>query len=481
MTCSSLGTAALRLAGVVLVGCALAAPAAQAAFPGGNGKITFSSDRERPFQSFFSREIFSMRPDGTGLVRLTDNTGTSWNDFDPSWSADGRKIAFVRADSSGEGSGIFIHVMNADGSGITKVPNTGFNAGDPAWSPDGERIVFSNVPGPQCGYTGDECRANQGGYDIYTIRPDGSGLTRLTTAARNDIDPAWSPDGSQIAFVSNRLSDDALSGHHLLHRMNPDGSGQTRMAPFSTDDGHPNWSPDGRRIVFHSGRPPHDGGRKIWVMNADGTDPVRVSHGGGVVDRVPSWSPDGHKIAFTSSLGGWRIYSIDDDGTNRALLTDSRGSFDFDPDWQPVPPGNRPPSCSGVTASTAELSPADRSLQLVALAGAGDPDGDIVTLSVTGVTQDEPLTGGDDKTTPDAFSKQLTREPSVAALLENDPNEVYLRAEARNGRDGRVYRVAFTAEDIYGATCSGTVSVSVPRKAGRPAVDSAPPSHDSFG
>ena len=91
-----------------------------------------------------------------------------------------------------------------------------------------------------------------------------------------------------------------------------------------------------------------------------------------------------------------------------------------------------------------------------------------MTLTVTGVTQDESLTGGPDKTTPDAAVAQ-------------ESGAVQLRAERRNGRDGRVYRIAFTAEDIFGATCSGHTAVSVRSKPDRPAVDSAPPSFDSFG
>ena len=84
------------------------------------------------------------------------------------------------------------------------------------------------------------------------------------------------------------------------------------------------------------------------------------------------------------------------------------------------------------------------------------------------MTQDESLTGGPDKTTPDAAVAQ-------------ESGAVQLRAERRNGRDGRVYRIAFTAEDIFGATCSGHTAVSVRSKPDRPAVDSAPPSFDSFG
>ena len=455
-----------------MVACAvLLAPAGvQAAFPGANGKIVFSSDRAAQYPSFLGREMFTMNPDGTGLVQLTDGTGQSRNDSDPTWSPDGRKIAFTRGDMSGAGTGKFVYVMNADGSAVTQVPNTGLNAAAPAWSPDGTRIAFANARGTQCGNGRNECTFDHGGYDIYTVRLDGSELTRLTPNFRDDLDPAWSPDGTRIAFAGSNIGGVGVS---FIYMMNSDGTGQTRITTTvgTAGDFHPNWSPDGQRIVFHSDRPPHDGGSRIWVINADGSNATRVSNGPGL-DRVPVWSPDGNRLAFTSSLepDGYRVYTTNVDGTARVRLTDHQGQYDFDSDWQPAPVGNRPPSCSDVTVTPGELTPADRGLRLVSVDGASDPDGDAVAVAVTGVTQDESLTDGEDKTSPDAFSNP-----------DNEPNEVYLRAERRNGRDGRVYRVAFIASDFYGAHCSGTGTVSVRRKADRPAVDSAPPSYDSFG
>ncbi len=125
---------------------ALAAPA-HAAFPGANGKIAFASDRDDV--PFGVRDIFTVNPDGGGLVNITSNAGTSDSDDDPAWSPDGRMIAFVRADESGEGTGSFIYLMNADGTGVRRLPNTGFNAANPTWSPDGTRIAFATAPGPQ--------------------------------------------------------------------------------------------------------------------------------------------------------------------------------------------------------------------------------------------------------------------------------------------------------------------------------------------
>jgi hypothetical protein len=132
-------------------------------------------------------------------------------------------------------------------------------------------------------------------------------------------------------------------------------------------------------------------------------------------------------------------------------------------------PLNRPPDCSTVVASPNTLRPPNHALGLVTLSGATDPDGDAVTLTVTAVTQDEPLDGlGDGDTSPDARAGPRS-------------NDVFLRAERSGRGDGRVYRVSFSASDGKGGSCSGTVKVGVSRSAGSTPIDSAPPSFDSFG
>jgi hypothetical protein len=122
---------------------------------------------------------------------------------------------------------------------------------------------------------------------------------------------------------------------------------------------------------------------------------------------------------------------------------------------------NRPPDCSGVSASPTVLWPPNHKLRTVTVAGATDPDGDAVTITITGVTQDEPVNGiGDGNTSPDAVAG------ATAARVQ-------LRAERAGGGDGRVYLIAYTATDPSGASCSGTVTVSVPHdQNGASAVDS---------
>src|SRR5882762_4968364 len=112
------------------------------------------------------------------------------------------------------------------------------------------------------------------------------------------------------------------------------------------------------------------------------------------------------------------------------------------------------------------LTSANHRLVAITLDGATDPDGKPVTLTVDGVTQDEPVVGSGDNTSPDA--------------VDQGDGQLRVRAERNPHGDGRVYRIAFTASDGKGGSCSGTATVSVPRKKRKPAVDSAPPSYDSL-
>jgi hypothetical protein len=130
---------------------------------------------------------------------------------------------------------------------------------------------------------------------------------------------------------------------------------------------------------------------------------------------------------------------------------------------------NRPPDCSGVAADPSVLSPPNHKFARVTLRGATDPDGDPVTLTINGVTQDEPVNGADDgNTSPDAGRSSVG-------------DQVSLRAERSGKGNGRVYQVAFTASDGRGGTCEDTANVAVPLDRKGPAVDSAPPSYDSLG
>jgi Tol biopolymer transport system component len=276
---------------------------AQAAFPGANGKIAFHTDRPLGIS-----EIFVMNPDGSAATDLTNTLRES--EEAPAWSPDGGKIVFEI------GSGP-LGLMNADGSGQTFL-TPGQTDDDPDWSPDGTKVVF------------DSFRTGQF-MDIYVINADGTGTTRVTTSTYRDIDPVWSPDGKKIAFSSASIGS---PGEYDLYTIRPDGTGLNKLAdrPEDVVDVNADWSPDGSRIVYTSVRGPNS---YVYVMNADGTGRTSLTNTG--VDSDPSWSPDGSKVAFTSRRDGKSgIYSMNADGTQQVRLTDLEGTDD-QPDWQPIP------------------------------------------------------------------------------------------------------------------------------------------------
>jgi hypothetical protein len=205
-------------------------------------------------------------------------------------------------------------------------------------------------------------------------------------------------------------------------------------------------------------------------MNVDGSNPTRLTFSDFARDGFffatePAWSPSGDSIAFNyATITGTDIFTIKPDGSELTRITNDRIS-DSGPDWQPIP--NLLPDCTTVTATPDVLPRPNRKFVRVRLVGGTDPDGDPVTITIDRVEQDEPVRGKSDHTAPDA---RLT-----GAL-----DAVELRAERDPKGDGRVYRIHFSADDSREGSCSGTATASVPRHKHKPAVDSAPPSFDSF-
>ena len=273
------------------------------------GKIAFV--RDGPFGA-----IYVMNADGSKQTLLTAK-----GDGYPTWSPDGARIAFAR--------GSTIYVMNADGTGKTQLTSRSDDHPytldfSPAWSPDGARIAFASAQ-----RTFEEDRRKD--EDIYVMNADGSNITRLTDDPAADLSPGWSPDGTRIAFVSNREGWD-------LYIMNADGSKQTLLVESVSPDSAPAWSPDGSRIAFVSGL-------GIYVINADGSGQTRLTDN---PDVDPTWSPDGKHIAFASyrDSSGYsplgpivenvEVYVMNTDGSGQTRLTDNPG-IDTDPAWSPVP------------------------------------------------------------------------------------------------------------------------------------------------
>lgn len=220
------------------------------------------------------------------------------------------KIAFYR--SPAENYEIF--TMNADGSNQTNVSNRAAEDYYPAWSPDGSKIAFTSR-----GFTD----------DIYVMNADGTNQTKLTTdnAAYESL-PNWSPDGSKITFYKDRGVPDVPGDVWI---MDSDGSHQIRLTDNAVNGFAPKFSPDGSQIVFGSNR---DGNDEIYVMNADGSNQTRLTNNL-ASDDYPSFSPDGSKIAFHRiTRDKTEIFVMNADGSNQIQLTDN-SIPDVYPAWSP--------------------------------------------------------------------------------------------------------------------------------------------------
>ena len=217
-----------------------------------------------------------------------------------------------------------LYVTDADGSGQTRLTDClpsgvdGFecaNLYDPAWSPDGTLIAFNDF------------------RSIYVMNADGTDVSRLISRSWDSPyyeEPTWSPDGKWIAFC-------AISGNlSTIQVVRADGAYRTPLTSLppkgygggaTTGDNQPAWSPDGKYIAFHSDE--RDLGDNIYIMRADGTDIRWLTRGAN-----PSWSPDGLRIAYNSACGALvcteLVYVIDVDGQHNTELLPGQN-----PAWSP--------------------------------------------------------------------------------------------------------------------------------------------------
>ena len=237
-------------------------------------------------------EIVVMRPDGSERRQLTDNAVM---DVAPAWSPDGRRIVFVRAQDSIAGypqRRPDIYVMNADGSGARRLFESSVAAGAPQWSPDGQRIIFEQ-PDPA-----------SGGFQLYVMNVDGSNVRRLSSGPPENFGADWSHDGARVLFLSNR----SPRYWWTMYVMNADGSGERQLAGDEacvSNASGARWSPDDAVIAYSCDA---DYSGALWIIGADGTNPVRLTTPG----AEPVWSPDGKQIAFVSTRDGpYSLYILE--------------------------------------------------------------------------------------------------------------------------------------------------------------------------
>lgn len=231
-------------------------------------KIVFVSNRDGDW------EVFVMHRDGTRVKQLTHNQRA---DRDPSWSPDGRKIVYTS-----ERQGVAdLFVMRKDGTNRRRISSLNASAHSPEWSPTAPRIVFSMATGE------DE------NLDLYTIRPDGARLRVIVKTPEEEHAPSWSPDGRWLVFGAVTPAPcgmcDPLEQIDVFV-MASDGSQMRRLTDHPEPDTDPVWSPDGTQIAFVSEREDPEAS-DIFVMKRDGSALVNLTRTPGTYEYLPNWQP----------------------------------------------------------------------------------------------------------------------------------------------------------------------------------------------
>lgn len=255
-------------------------------------------------------EIWVIGSDGRGDRRLVE----SEIDLNhPDWSPDGQRLAAVGIVSDDTWS---IHNIEADGSSVQRLTwQPGVWDVEPAWSPDGTLIAFSRI---------DPSREYRS--ELWVMSADGGNPRWI---GQEGFGARWSADGKHLVFAT------AFRGSSGIATCRIDGSGIRHLSEPTHNETNPSWSPDGSKILFISDE---DGDRDLYLMDADGQNRRRLTDNH-VPEFVARWSPDGRKIAFDSGLSRvyhWQVFVVDIDGSGLEQVTSTPDSVAaVNPSWRP--------------------------------------------------------------------------------------------------------------------------------------------------
>jgi TolB protein len=275
---------------------------------GGSRVIAFVSDRDGN-PEIYSLDIFSGE---TNRLTYSDMA-----DFHPRWSPDGRRLAFT----SYRDGGPDIHSMTSTGALRQSLTDADWFDEFPSWSPDGEMILFDSDR------INDDLPGGEDVFRLYLMQADGTEIQRLLSDDTDGAVGSFSPDERWVVFQSR-----AGEGEYQIYTLDLETGLIVRLTHTLARNFRPSWSPDGSQIVFVSER---DGQSELYVMNADGTDQRRLTSGGLEHVRGPVWSPDGEWILFNAELeGNTDLYVVNLSGAKIYRLTDHPDE-DYHPDWRP--------------------------------------------------------------------------------------------------------------------------------------------------